>query len=68
MSQTLQMVKQELLGFQNGEIGLDAMWDRIDSGLLNLRKSRSEAPDPYEDDKAERRVVPRHLGNGSTAN
>ncbi len=68
MSQSLTMVRQQLLGFQNGEMGIDAMWDRIDSGLSDLRRSRSEAPDPYDDDKTERRVVPRHLGNDGTAN
>lgn len=67
MSQSLTMVKQQLLGFQNGEMSINDMWERIDSGLLNLRKTRSESPDPFEDDKAERRVVPHHLGNATAA-
>lgn len=58
MSESLAMVQQQVLGFQNGQISIDDMWDRIDAGLAKIRKRRAEDPDPYEDDKTDRRTTP----------
>jgi hypothetical protein len=59
MSPTLEMMKGQLSLFQSGAIGIDEMWDRIDQRMD--RASQGEEPDPYEDDKAERRVLPAHV-------
>jgi hypothetical protein len=57
MSLTLKMANEQLTLFQKGEMGLIAMWDKIENNLAATLRS-DEHPDPFEDDKAERRIRP----------
>ncbi len=63
MSPTLTMVRTQLTRFQNGEICLSAMWDQIESNLA-AKLHGEEQPDPFEDDKAERRIHPSRYTSG----
>ena len=57
MSTTLEMVRGQLIQFQSGQIDTLTMWDRIEQNLERALKGE-DVIDPYEDDKAERRIMP----------
>jgi hypothetical protein len=60
------MVQDQVERFRTGEVGILQMWTQIDDRLD--RALRGEDPqDPFEDDKAERRVPPLARKNGSVA-
>lgn len=53
MSYSVALVAEQVEKFRSGEINLLTMWETIENQLDDL------AADPYDDDKAERRVLPR---------
>jgi hypothetical protein len=57
MNPSLEMIQEQIKRFGSGQIGITQMWTEIDS-YLEHSLDGEDPHDPFEEDKAERRVLP----------